>query len=62
MMRLALDRCFADPAVAAVLVDPLATNARAHRFCERLGFRFVEPRRFGPDDCFVYHLDRADAR
>ena len=60
MMRLALDRCFADPAVSAVLVDPLATNTRAHRFYERLGFRFVEPRRFGLDDCFVYRLDRAD--
>jgi len=25
---------------------------------ERLGFRFVERRRFGEDDCFVYRLDR----
>jgi aminoglycoside 6'-N-acetyltransferase len=60
MMRLALDRCFADPAVSAVLVDPLAGNTRAHRFYERLGFRFVEARRFGEDDCFVYRLQRAD--
>jgi aminoglycoside 6'-N-acetyltransferase len=60
MMRLALDRCFADPAVSAVLVDPLAGNTRAHRFYERLGFRFVEARRFGEDDCFVYRLERAD--
>lgn len=59
IMRLALDRCFADPAVAAVLIDPLASNTRAHRFYERLGFRFVEPRRFGQDDCFVYRLERA---
>jgi len=58
MMRLALARCFADPAVRAVLVDPLATNLRSHRFYERLGFRFVERRRFGEDDCFVYRLDR----
>jgi aminoglycoside 6'-N-acetyltransferase len=60
MMKLALERCFAAPAVAAVLVDPLATNTRAHRFYERLGFRFVERRRFGNDDCFVYRLDRAN--
>jgi aminoglycoside 6'-N-acetyltransferase len=60
MMRLALDRCFADPAVSAVLVDPLAGNTRAHRFYERLGFRFVEARRFGEDDCLVYRLQRAD--
>jgi aminoglycoside 6'-N-acetyltransferase len=58
MMALALERCFADPSVAAVLVDPLAENTRAHRFYERLGFRFVERRRFGADDCSVYRLDR----
>lgn len=59
MMRLALGRCFAAPDVSAVLIDPLASNVRAHRFYERLGFRFVEPRRFGADECFVYRLDRA---
>ncbi len=58
MMRLALERCFADPQVSAVLIDPLASNTRAHRFYERLGFRFVERRRFGADECFVYRLDR----
>jgi aminoglycoside 6'-N-acetyltransferase len=60
MMQLALARCFADPRVTAVLIDPLASNTRAHRFYERLGFQFVEPRRFGDDDCFVYWLNRAD--
>jgi aminoglycoside 6'-N-acetyltransferase len=60
MMRLALERCFADPSVTAVLIDPLAANTRAHRFYERLGFRFVERRRFGNDHCFVYRLDRAN--
>lgn len=61
MMRLALARCFADPAVTAVLIDPLASNVRAHRFYERLGFRFVERRRFGDDDCFVYRLEAEPA-
>ncbi|WP_412063690.1 GNAT family N-acetyltransferase [Rubrivirga sp. IMCC45206] len=60
MMHRAVDCCFAVPDVAAVLVDPLATNTRAHRFYERLGFRFVERRDFDGDDCFVYRLDRAD--
>jgi aminoglycoside 6'-N-acetyltransferase len=60
MMQLALARCFADPDVAAVLLDPLAANTRAHRFYERLGFRFVERRRFHNDDCLVYRLERAD--
>ena len=59
MMELALARCFADPSVQAVLLDPLASNTRAHRFYERLGFRFVEQRRFGSDECCVYRLDRA---
>jgi aminoglycoside 6'-N-acetyltransferase len=59
MMKLAIDRCFADPAVTAILIDPLASNTRAHRFYERLGFQFVEPRRFGDDDCFVYRLNRS---
>jgi aminoglycoside 6'-N-acetyltransferase len=58
MMRLALERAFADPSVQAVLVDPLAANTRAHRFYERLGFRFVERRTFGLDDCCVYQLER----
>lgn len=57
-MRSAIERCFADPAVSAILIDPLAGNVRAHRFYERLGFRIVERRDFGGDDCFVYRLDR----
>jgi aminoglycoside 6'-N-acetyltransferase len=58
MMRLALQRCFANPLVKAVLIDPLATNTRAHRFYERLGFRPVGRRMFGNDDCLVYRLKR----
>ncbi|MGB3654260.1 MAG: GNAT family N-acetyltransferase [Rivularia sp. (in: cyanobacteria)] len=60
MMQLATERCFADPNVTAILIDPLASNTRAHRFYERLGFQFVERRWFGDDDCFVYRLNRAD--
>jgi len=60
MMQCALERCFADPSVTAVLIDPLADNVRAHRFYERFGFRFVEQRRFGEDLCHVYRLERAD--
>lgn len=60
MMWLALERCFADPRVWSVLIDPLAANTRAQRFYERLGFRFVARRRFGADQCLVYRLSRAD--
>jgi aminoglycoside 6'-N-acetyltransferase len=62
MMRLALERCFAEASVSAVLIDPLASNERAHRFYERLGFERIERRRFGPDDCYVYRLDRQARR
>ncbi len=60
MMRQALARCFESPEVTAVLVDPMANNTRAHRFYERLGFRFVEERTFGDDVCRVYRFERAD--
>ncbi len=60
MMRQMLDRCFADPAVTAVLVDPLVSNTRVHAFYERLGFREIERRVFNEgDDCIVYRLDRS---
>ena len=59
MMRLALARCFGAPQVNAVLVDPLADNTGARRFYERLGFVFIEQRRFGEDKCAVYRFSRA---
>ena len=59
MMQLALDRCFAEAGVRAVIIDPLESNLRACRFYERLGFRFVERRRFGDNDCRIYRIDRA---
>jgi aminoglycoside 6'-N-acetyltransferase len=58
IMRLALERCFANPRVLAVLADPLASNTRAHRFFEKLGFKLIERRSFGDDDCHVYRLKR----
>jgi aminoglycoside 6'-N-acetyltransferase len=60
VMRLALERCFANARVRAVLVDPLVENEAACRFYERLGFRPVERRRFGADQCAVYRLERED--
>ncbi|MEM8909744.1 MAG: GNAT family N-acetyltransferase [Bacteroidota bacterium] len=60
MMELALERCFAEAQTQAVLVDPLASNTRAHCFYEKLGFRLFEKRVFNQDLCWVYRLDRAD--
>jgi aminoglycoside 6'-N-acetyltransferase len=59
-MNLAIERCFSNPSVRALLVDPLVTNDDAHRFYERMGFTKVDRRLFGSDDCFVYRLDRTD--
>ncbi len=59
MMQLALKRSFADPAVSAILIDPLARNTRAQSFYARLGFVPVGRRRFDADDCLVMRLDRA---
>lgn len=60
MMTMALERCFSEPKVTAVIIDPLASNLKAHRFYERIGFKFLENRRFGKDDCYVYQLTRID--
>ena len=60
MMRQAISRCFSDDTVHTILIDPLASNVRAHVFYERLGFVFVERRMFGEDDCLVYKLRRID--
>lgn len=58
IMKLAIERSFAEPSVTAILVDPMETNVRAHRFYERLGFEYVVCRRFGDDSCFVFRLRR----
>ncbi len=58
MMKLAINRCFEEPNVTAILIDPLATNVKAQRFYERLGFHFVEKRHFDDVLCYVYKLKR----
>lgn len=58
MMRQAILRCFEHAAVTGILIDPLASNTRAHRFYERLGFTFLRKQRFNSDDCYVYCLHR----
>jgi hypothetical protein len=58
MMRRALQMCFAEPAVTAIVIDPLASNTRAHKFYRRLGFVPEGRRVFGDDDCLVHRLTR----
>jgi len=58
MMTAVIDACFANPNVHGIVIDPLASNTRAHTFYERLGFQLVGPQTFGEDDCLVYRMAR----
>ncbi len=60
MMNLALERCFENEKVTAILIDPLETNHGAIRFYERIGFQFVERRTFEDSECMVYKMSRED--
>lgn len=62
IMRLAFKRCFSDPKVTAIVIDPLASNVRAHKFYRRLGFTLIGRRMFDDDDCLVHKLTREDWR
>ncbi|MFD2203129.1 GNAT family N-acetyltransferase [Shivajiella indica] len=59
MMQKAIDICFSNKTVEAILIDPLTINTRAIRFYQRFGFEFVEYRKFGDDECSVYRLERS---
>ncbi len=58
MMHLAIDLCFSNPEVTAILIDPLESNVDAIRFYKRIGFQFLEKRRFEDDDCEVLQLSK----
>ncbi|MCJ8167100.1 acetyltransferase [Pontibacter sp. E15-1] len=58
MMQLAIETCFEVPTVNGVLIDPLKSNSKAHRFYERMGFEFVEERQFNGTSCFVFELKK----
>ena len=60
IMNLAIQRCFKDPKITSILIDPLKSNKKAHRFYERLGFKFIEERNFEDSLCYVYEILRED--
>lgn len=62
MMRLGIERCFMNPSVTAIIIDPLNSNTRAHKFYQRVGFKPTHRQTFsdGEDDCLVHKLTRAD--
>ena len=59
MIQLAIKKCFNEPNVNGILIDPLKTNLKAHRFYKRLGFEFIEERDFDGATCFVFELKKA---
>jgi aminoglycoside 6'-N-acetyltransferase len=60
LMQQVLNRCFTNSKIERVIIDPLVSNTNAIRFYERLGFRLIEQRKFGEDDCYVYAIDRKE--
>ena len=58
MILMAFERSFEDPSITAIIIDPLASNVRAIKFYERIGFEFIEARVFGTTDCMYYRLNR----
>jgi aminoglycoside 6'-N-acetyltransferase len=58
MMQLGIDKCFENPKVTSIIIDPLSTNKRAINFYQKMGFEFVENRDFGDDNCDVYIFKR----
>jgi aminoglycoside 6'-N-acetyltransferase len=58
MMNLAIERCYQDKNVTAILIDPLESNKGAIRFYKRLGFNFLEKRVFDKSHCVVLKLNR----
>ncbi|UTW63437.1 acetyltransferase [bacterium SCSIO 12741] len=57
MMLWAIQRCFEEEGAKAILLDPLESNKKAHKFYERLGFVHIENRVFDQDYCRVYRLN-----
>jgi aminoglycoside 6'-N-acetyltransferase len=58
MMKLATTKCFENPEVTDIVIDPLVINIRAIKFYQKLGFEFVENRYFEEGYCAVYRLER----
>ncbi len=58
MMEWAIKTCFSEPNVDAIMIDPIKSNTKAHRFYKRLGFKFIEERIFDQTICFIYELKK----
>lgn len=56
IMKLGIELCFSQTEVGGILIDPLKSNTKAHKFYEKIGFEFVEERVFNDAACYVYEL------
>ena len=59
MMQRAIDFCFADTTIHSIIIDPLVSNQSAIRFYQRIGFEFLELRKFEDSECSVHILHRS---
>ena len=55
MMKLAIERCFKNNKVTAILIDPLESNINAIRFYKKIGFQFIEKKNL--DKVFVWFIN-----
>lgn len=62
MMLLAIKKCFNSLEVDGILIDPLKSNTKAHKFYEKLGFVFTEERKFDNSICYIYELKKVAYR
>ena len=53
IMEMAMDICFSDPMVEAIVIDPLSSNLRAIQFYKRLGFEHLEDRIMQGEEIYV---------
>ena len=58
MMKEAMTRCFAEDQVKAIIIDPLVSNQRAHKFYQRLGFRYLGDRLIQDQWIALHRIER----
>ena len=58
IMKQAIESCFLNKKVKAIVIDPLKRNTRAIRFYKRLGFVFLEDRIMQNEEIEVLILNR----
>jgi aminoglycoside 6'-N-acetyltransferase len=58
MMTLGINKCFENPKISSIIIDPLEKNHKAIKFYQKLGFQFIENKYFDDDYCAVHELKK----